>query len=97
MIDTFVFFETTDELECLTGLTPDELWKAGFDLDDFDWGFCSRNKYTTDATTEWGTENVPDYDAPSYAYFILSQMSDYCVGFKEVMYNEKYYYMLYHS
>ena len=33
-------FHTDEELEQLTGLTNKELWKNGFNLDDWDWGFC---------------------------------------------------------
>ena len=33
-------FDTSEELEQLTGLTHKELWENGFNLDDWDWGFC---------------------------------------------------------
>ena len=41
-MSTVTFFETREELCALSGLPDSEaLWNAGFDLDDWDFGFCS--------------------------------------------------------
>ena len=40
MIRNLTFFETTKEIEELTGLSHDQLWEHGFNLDDMDWGFA---------------------------------------------------------
>jgi hypothetical protein len=34
-------FTTEEELQYLTGLNHNELWDKGFDLDDWDIGFCT--------------------------------------------------------
>lgn len=39
-----VVFETEEELCELTGLTEDELWQKGFNLDDWEIGFQSEVK-----------------------------------------------------
>ena len=39
-------FTTEDELSKLTGLTHELLWEAGFDLDDWDIGFCCEKTLT---------------------------------------------------
>lgn len=45
MLNTITFFDTNHDLHKLTGLPRDDydkaLWDAGFDLDDWDWGFVS--------------------------------------------------------
>jgi len=46
-------FETEKELSELTGLTHEELWDAGFNLDDWDWGFRTKNKDLT-----WPEERI---------------------------------------
>lgn len=35
------WFESEKDLQALTGLDHDELWDAGFDLDDWDFGFVT--------------------------------------------------------
>lgn len=56
---TVTFFETREELRDLTSLPADDhdsaLWDAGFDLDDWDFGFVS--------DTEWGEDATP-YQPP---------------------------------
>lgn len=37
---SLTYFETEEELTKMTGLSHDELWKNGFDLDDWDFGFA---------------------------------------------------------
>ena len=82
---TVTFFGNEEELQQLTGLNHKSLWDNGFDLDDWDWGFVS--------DTYWS----PHYGATLYEYWILNHMHNYCTGYKCVQYDDKYYYMLYHS
>lgn len=80
---TVTFFSEESELSELTGLNHDQLWDAGFDLDDWDFGFVSDTKF--------------DYDGTSYEFFMILKMESYCVGYRYVEYNGKHYYMVYHS
>ena len=90
---TVTFFETREELRELTGLPADDhdaaLWDAGFDLDDWDFGFVS--------DTEWSESGWFDGSASYYEYFLLDRMANYCVGYKHTKYNGRHYYMMYHS
>lgn len=85
MMKTAIFFSNEEELQKLTGLSHQALWDNGFDLDDWDWGFVS--------DTYWS----PHYGSPLYEYWILNHMHNYCTGYKCVNYNNKFFYMLYHS
>ena len=80
---TITFFSNESELSELTGLNHEQLWDAGFDLDDWDFGFVSDTEFN------W-------YDT-SYEFFMISKMESYCVGYRYVEYNGKHYYMVYHS
>ena len=40
MIRNLTFFDNAEEIEKLTGLSHNELWEHGFNLDDMDWGFA---------------------------------------------------------
>lgn len=80
---TITFFSEESELSALTGLNHDQLWDAGFDLDDWDLGFVS--------DTEFNLEDT------SYEFFMISKMESYCVGYRYVEYNGKHYYMAYHA
>ena len=84
---TITFFSTEDELKRLTGLTHEDLWEVGFNLDDWDWGFVS--------DTEW--EGYFSAEHPYYEYWLLSRMDSYCVGYEHTEFDGKHYYMLYHS
>ena len=85
------FFETREELAELTGLSMDNhceaFWNVGFDLDDWDFGFQSDTEWNED----WNDEH------PYYEFWLLMKMDCCCVGYKHVEYNEKHYYMVYHS
>ena len=52
MRNTVTFFDTREDLRELTGLPGDDydkaLWDAGFDLDDWDWGFVSDTLWPED-------------------------------------------------
>lgn len=87
---TVTFFETREELRELTGLaTYKELWEAGFDLDDWDFGFVS--------DTPWVEEGWWNNDAPYFEYWLLSHMNSHCVGYEHTEYGGKHYYIAYHS
>lgn len=85
---TITFFDTDEELLELTGiLRRDDLWDAGFDLDDWDFGFVSDEPW----------DHEFDCDGHYYMDFILRHMDDYCCGYRHVEYRGKHYYMAYHS
>lgn len=85
---TVTFFNTVEELKQLTGITVyNDLWDAGFDMDDWDFGFVSDTEWTDD----WSGEH------PYYEYWLLQRMDNWCVGYKHTEYGGRYYYMLYHS
>lgn len=85
---TVTFFETSEELRELTGLPGDNydaaLWAAGFNLDDWDFGFVS--------DTEWSECNDPYYE-----FWLMMNMEKHCVGYRHTEYNGRHYYIAYHS
>lgn len=89
MRNTVTFFDTCEDLRELTGLPSDDydkaLWDAGFDLDDWDWGFVSDTPWSED----WG--------CPYYQHWLMSRMAEYCVGYDHTEYNGRHYYILHHS
>ncbi|MCD8286280.1 MAG: hypothetical protein LUD50_03520 [Clostridia bacterium] len=76
-----VIFHDADDLIALTGLSEDDLWNNGFNLDDFDGGIRV-NEVLDDSTIEWLLENA---------------MEDYCIGYALVEYCGYYYYMIHHA
>lgn len=84
-MNTVTFFNTEEELQQLTGLNHQGLWNNCFDLDDWDWGFVS--------DTYWDPYDYKN----NYMYWILNHMHNYCTGYKVTYYDNKYYYILYHS
>lgn len=88
---TLTWFESEADLQELTGLNHDELWDAGFDLDDWDFGFVTDKKLGEDVY------NFLDFDC-GYFYLIkaLSKES-FSFSTKYTEYNGKHYYMSYHS
>ena len=90
---TVTFFETREELRELTGLPADDhdaaLWDAGFDLDDWDFGFVS--------DTEWHEDGWLSSNSSYYEYWLLDRMANCCVGYKHTEYKGRHYYMMYHS
>lgn len=93
MLKTVTFFETLEELRKLTGLPADDhdaaLWDAGFDLDDWDFGFVSDKP--------WSEEGWFSGKGSFYEYWVLSRMESYYVGYKHTEHRGKHYYMIYHS
>ena len=90
---TVTFFDTREELRELTGLPSDNydeaLWDAGFNLDDWDFGFVSDSRWSE----SWGNGGNSKY----FEWWLLSKMDAHCVGYERVVYKGRYYYMLYHS
>lgn len=90
---TVTFFETREELRELTGLPGDNydeaLWDAGFDLDDWDFGFVS----DTEWSDRWGWGDGSSY----MEWWLLLQMENHCVGYQHTEYNGRHYYIAYHS
>lgn len=72
-------FTTEKELSKLTGLNHEQLWDNGFNLDDWDIGFCCDKKLTK---KEW---------------WLINQMTNYCVGYEMVEYEGFYYYTVHHA
>ena len=102
MVKSIEFFDKEEDLKNLTGLTHDELWAFGFDLDDWDWGFVSDECYTK--TVEVDEDDPYSYphdevlwDIPQYVRQILNMMDSYCVGFHHTEFRGGHYYMQYHS
>ena len=88
---------TEEDLIKETGLTRDELWDAGFNLDDWDTCFVSETRLVEEATKgdyEYGYEYGEPIDD---AYWLIRRMEGYCEGLREVNYAGKYYYTVYHS
>lgn len=90
MKKTVTFFNTREELRELTGLPEDNhdaaLWDAGFNLDDWDFGFVCDDEWRA-----W---------EDGHAYFeswMLEHMEYHCVGYEHVEHNGKHYYIAYHS
>lgn len=79
-----VVFETEEELSELTGLTEQELWDKGFNLDDWDIGFQLEVKLHKSPTAEdiedgyREDELIALFDLP--AHWLMMQMNSYCIG-----------------
>lgn len=98
MITNLNFFDDTDDLETLTGLNHDQLWNAGFDLDDMDWGFVSDEEYTNDKVDKYGYKySRIKYDIPQFVYQLLEEPEDHYAGLRHTEYNGKHYYILHHA
>lgn len=93
MADTITLFSTREELRELTGLPGDNhdiaLWDAGFDLDDWDFGFVSDREWNEDVWWNAGGEY--------HEFWLLSRMGSHCVGYKHTEYHGRHYYICYHS
>lgn len=91
MTNTVTFFSTEEDLQSLTGLNHDQLWDAGFDLDDWDLGFVS--------DTEWPDPDrwFSDREYPYHQYWLFTRMNQCGPGCEHTAYGGKHYYMAYHS
>lgn len=102
-------FTTEEELMELTGITdPSQLWEVGFDLDDWDVGFCCDK--SLDHACKDNAYDIPmpygisasEYDsnhrvANDDADWLVNRMADYCIGYYHVEYNGKHYYTVHHA
>lgn len=114
-------FTTEEELLELTGLSDrNELWNVGFNLDDWDVGFCSDrpldHRYgALDSEMEEIKEDY-EWDSQIYsaaaldvvceeerrvpnddAFWLVSRMDSYCVGYCYLEYRGKHYYTVHHA
>lgn len=104
------FFEARNINE-ITGLNDDELWAAGFELDDFDFGFVSDieldksyvRSYTRmdyeawEEITETYTVREENPELPYFATWLILRASEYCVGYQYNEYDGKHWYLLHHA
>lgn len=87
--ETVTFFHTVEELTALTGLSYDALWEAGFDLDDWDYGFVT--------VEEWpDTENLWNDECPYYRWSIASMLENTC-RIEHYEWQGRHYHMKYHA
>lgn len=94
-------FETMNELTEITGLTINELRDHGFDLDDWDVGFCCNQplyrKPTPKEIAEFGYGEDDTIYAGETARWLVQRMDDYCVGSSFTEYNSQYFYLVHHA
>lgn len=90
--------DNREDIRKWTGLSGENhdtaLWEAGFDLDDWDVCFESDKrlvKRVSDGRGEYWDEPIAE------AWWLVRRMDDYCVGYNEVEYNGKWYYIVYHA
>jgi hypothetical protein len=96
------FFDTLEALQTLTVLNePKDLWAAGFDLDDWDWGFVSDEPWEESGEAEDDDGNTYKCDVPRfdkyYMQFILNNVDNRYCGYKHTEYKSKHYYLIHHS
>ena len=98
----FTWFETLDELQSLTGLTREQLWDAGFNLDDWDFGIrCNKilhevpSKSDIEAGEYHEDELIVDYDREGY--WLMQHMLNHCVGPDYVKFGRWHYYLVHHA
>lgn len=88
--ETVIFFDTARQLKELTGLDYDGLWRNGFNLDDWDYGFVT--------TEEW---DDPDKDSNAnaryYQWHLPMLISNNCCDFTHKEWQGRHYYMRYHA
>lgn len=82
------------DLRSWTGLPADNhdeaLWKAGFNLDDWDVCFESDTRLLESYEDDWA-------EPKSESWWLVTRMDSYCVGFDEVEYGGKWYYIVHHA
>lgn len=111
MIQELTFFNTEEDLVKLTGLTPEQLWDTGADLDDWDYGFCCRKPLHREIREEnkypdrWDTPDKDgkyyytryEYDRDTPTYWLMQNAELYCCGWKHFEYNGMHYYTVHHA
>ena len=86
MVENVTFFENEKDLSALTGLTRDELWDSGFDLDDLDFGIMTNRT--------WG--ECMDEDEPYYRWWMTNRMDFHCSGIRHASCNGRHFYTVHH-
>ncbi len=95
-----IMFDNAEDILNLTGLTTrNELWDAGFNLDDWDVGFCCDKKMHEEYTytDEYDGHEYAEYEWVPEAHWLGFQMESYCAGFNYCECNGKHYYTVHHS
>ena len=90
--------DNREDIRAWTGLPSDHydeaLWNAGFNLDDWDMCIESDTRLLMEVHSAGGdTWTEPKGEA----WWLVNQMDGYCVGYKEVEYNGKWYYTIHHA
>lgn len=92
-----IIFDDEKDLQELTGLNHDQLWDAGFDLDDWDFGIAIEESLTTQYAEASGNGALANcwsyYEFPE----VIQWMLDSCYCVRHVEYNGNRYMMSYHS
>lgn len=84
-----------EDIRKWTGLSDNELWNVGFNLDDWDICFESDTRLVERIDEdEDGDRWVEPVDE---AWWLIRRMEDYCCGFNEVEYKGKWYYTVHHA
>ena len=91
------WFETEEELQSLTGLTHDELWEKGFDLDDWDFGIRVDRPLHGEPEEEDDAVDELYEDWNKEGHWLLGRMNEYCSGPRYVKLGRWHYYLVYHS
>ena len=86
MVENVTFFDNEKDLSALTGLTRDELWDNGFDLDDMDFGIMTNR--------EWF--DLSEGNDPYYREWIINRMDNHCAGIQYTEYNGRHFYTVHH-
>lgn len=90
-----IIFDDEKDLQELTGLNHDQLWDAGFDLDDWDFGIVTDEIMGVpfEGVSRKPVNIVYYKDLPA----CIQWMFDSCFCARNVEYNGKHYTMAYHS
>lgn len=87
--------DNREDIRKWTGLSDDELWNVGFNLDD--WDIC----FESDTRLVERVDNDEDGDRwvtpVDEAWWLVCRMENYCCGFNEVKYKGKWYYTVHHA
>lgn len=96
------WFHSLEELQKLTGMTRDQLWTAGFNLDDWNFGIRSDKMLHRQPTEKeiaegdaYEGELRPDWDGE--AGWLMDRMNEYCVGPSYVKLGRWHYYLVHHA
>lgn len=103
MINNITYFDDADDLEKLTGLSHEELWEHGFNLDDITAGFMTEGLPIKTRKCDWDPSVTEYYieeyanEVPAFISLLLTDWADYCCGYHIAVYNNKQYFTLHHA